>query len=254
MLGDKPDVAIFADTGWEPAGVYENIEWLESAISFPIETVSIGRSLRDDVLSGVNARGREWLTIPAFMSKSDGTHGGMNWRQCTTDYKIVPIQQKARRLLGIHPRSRVPHATSIEMWLGITTDEVERMRMSIQPWIVNCYPLVENGMSREDCIAWFGREYPERVLPRSACVGCPYRSSSDWVKMRDLDETSFEDAVLVDKSLRSPDHGTASLISGEAFLHRRRIPLDEAVELDAASLKEDGDSGWGNECAGICGT
>jgi len=252
----KPDVAIFADTGWEPPAVYENIEWLRSVISFPIETVGIGRSLRDDVEAGVNARGRPWLSIPTFLSAPDGTPAGMNWRQCTTDYKIKPIKEQVRRLLGLLPRSPVAYSTSMEMWLGITIDEAERMRVSPDPWIVNCYPLIDLGMSREDCIEWFHGEYPGRGLPRSACVGCPYHSASSWVQMRETDKTSFDDAVAIDKLLRSPDHNATSMFRNRVFLHSRRLPLEEAVALDTAELAATAseDEHWGNECAGICGT
>lgn len=250
----KPDMAIFADTGWEPPAVYENIEWLKSVVSFPIETVSVGRSLRDDVIAGVNARGRPWLSIPTFLSAPDGTHAGMNWRQCTTDYKIKPIRERVRRLLGLSPRSPVAHATSIEMWLGITTDEIERMRKSPDVWIVNCYPLVDLGMSREECIAWFNIEYPGQELPRSACVGCPYHSAAGWLKMRETDQASFDDAVNVDKMLRSPDHNATTMFHNKVFLHPRRVPLDEAVGLDAVELVSGQDGHWGNECAGVCGT
>lgn len=34
---ELPDLAVFADTGWEPAAVYENVEWLMSEITaYPI--------------------------------------------------------------------------------------------------------------------------------------------------------------------------------------------------------------------------
>ncbi len=44
-IGPMPDCAIFADTGWEPAAVYEHLDWLASGnvLPFPIHRV---RSLR----------------------------------------------------------------------------------------------------------------------------------------------------------------------------------------------------------------
>ena len=32
---EKPDFAIFADTGWEPPAVYENVEWLKGKTVLP---------------------------------------------------------------------------------------------------------------------------------------------------------------------------------------------------------------------------
>ena len=58
-------IAIFADTGWEPRGVYEHLAWLRSpnVLPFPVHIVSAG-DLRADLLAG--ARGERWASIPAF--------------------------------------------------------------------------------------------------------------------------------------------------------------------------------------------
>ena len=32
----KPDVAVFADTGWEPPSVYEHLDWLQEQLSFEV--------------------------------------------------------------------------------------------------------------------------------------------------------------------------------------------------------------------------
>ena len=255
-FGVRPDIAVFADTGWEPKAVYDNISWLSSQLSYPVVTVTAdaGRSLRDAVLQGVNVRGRPWLTIPAWLSDTDGHPAGMNWRQCTSDYKIAPIRAEVRSRLGLQPRSPVPDATTVEMWLGISLDEHIRMRASSDHWITHRYPLVDAEFTRADCISWFTKRYPSRTLPRSACAGCPYRSSVSWVQLRDQDPEIFDDAVRIDTALRSPEHHASRMFRNRAFLHVRRVPLAQAVEIDAADLRDgDGDRHWDNECTGICG-
>src|SRR3954464_850519 len=55
---DRPDCAIFADTGWEPAAVYEHLEWLEGEAEkggVPVHRVSAG-NLRQDLLDAVAGR------------------------------------------------------------------------------------------------------------------------------------------------------------------------------------------------------
>ena len=37
-----PDCAIFADTGWEPPGIYTHISWLAEQISFPYTSSTTG--------------------------------------------------------------------------------------------------------------------------------------------------------------------------------------------------------------------
>ena len=41
-IGPMPDAAIFADTQWEPAAVYEHLGWLESQLPFPVYRVTAG--------------------------------------------------------------------------------------------------------------------------------------------------------------------------------------------------------------------
>ena len=42
-----PDAAIFADTGWEPQGVYDHLDWLETQLPYPVHRVSKGHRLQD---------------------------------------------------------------------------------------------------------------------------------------------------------------------------------------------------------------
>ena len=47
----------------------------------------------------------------------------MGRRQCTEHYKVRPIRRKIRELLGLRKRQRIPSGATIELWLGISTDE-----------------------------------------------------------------------------------------------------------------------------------
>ncbi len=251
VLGPKPDIAIFADTDWEPEAVYQNITWLRDKLSYPVVTVTNGRSLRDDVISGTNTSGAPWLTIPVWLSDLDGNPAGVNWRQCTSNYKVAPIQREVRRRLGLAHRSPVPATTLVEMWLGITTDESERMRTAQEPWIVNRYPLIDANMSRDDCIDWFNAEYPTRNLPRSACIGCPFHSDDAWIAIRNTDPDAYAEAIMIDTMLRNDGHNAARMFRKQAFLHHRRLPLSVAVERSEKDRQEA--THWSNECVGLCG-
>ena len=202
QFGEKPDYAIFANTHWEPRGVYETIEWLGEQVSFPIIVTDNGRSLREDVLNGVNAQGKPWLTIPAYLADSDGNNAGINWRQCTKNYKLDPIRKKAQEILGVKPREALADGTWVEMWLGITTDEIARVKTSRHWWIGHRYPLVDDvAMTRQQCLEWFRQNYPDRRLSRSACIGCPFRNTDSWLDIRESDPDLFAEAVELDHSL-----------------------------------------------------
>ena len=143
-----PDCAIFADTRWEPPSIYEHLEWLSSHLTFPLYVVDNGRSLREDVKALTNhSDSRNYVDIPVYLKGHAGEGDGIGRRQCTDNYKIRPIRRRIRELLGLKPRQRVPNGTTVELWLGISTDEAIRMRTSRDSWITNRYPLIEAGMS-----------------------------------------------------------------------------------------------------------
>jgi hypothetical protein len=61
----KIDHAIFADTGEEPAAVYDHLRWLQSLNGPPILVRTAGK-LGDDLIHGRNG-GKRFASIPAFV-------------------------------------------------------------------------------------------------------------------------------------------------------------------------------------------
>ena len=245
---EKPDVAVFADTGWEPPAVYKHLEWLKNQVSFEIVRVSEG-NIRDNILAGRGIGKRKYLGIPAWIANPDGSVG-IAARQCTTNYKIWPINRFLRQRLGVAPGQRAPKDLVVEIWMGISSDEVYRQKDSRDEWSRNRYPLIDLGLSRAQLQAWFEEHYPERYLPRSACIGCPYKSNGEWKWLQDNDPASFRDAVAVDMALRTvPIVRDAITKNGaEAYLHKSRIPL---MDIDFDST-EDYDDMMAAECEGVC--
>ena len=240
-----PDCAIFADTGWELPAIYENVKWLESVVPFPVYTVTMGRSLKTDVQNLKQYYG-EGTDIPVFMKSEDGKNVGMSRRQCTKYYKIYPVRKKVRELLGVR---RVVGENRVEMWQGISTDEAERMKDSDVKWEKRRYPLIELGMSRDDCLDWWNERYSWE-LKRSACVGCPYKSRLMWVQTKRNYPQDFQDVVDMDYGLRREE----SPLPHESYFHPTAQPLDKAVEFDEDVLVEHlGEDFFVNQCEGYCG-
>ena len=244
----KPDVAVFANTGWEPPHVYEHLDWLESQLSFEVVRVENG-NLRENIMKGVSPEGRPYLTIPAFLVNPDGSNA-LARRQCTSQYKIKPIHDYLRQRLGLKYGRRAPIDTFAEIWMGISADEAVRAKPSREEWIDSKFPLVELGLSRGYLLNWFHEHYPDRYLPRSSCIGCPYHTNAEWKWLRDHDPNSFEDAVAVDHALRNnPVVKNGISREGSAYLHRFRRPLSE---IDFSS-SPDYDQLMLDECEGVCG-
>ena len=198
-----PDCAIFADTRWEPPSIYEHLAWLKDRLSFPLY---VGGQRTQ------SPRGREgphqplrlpkttW-TFPSTSRGRDGEGDGIGRRQCTDNYKIRPIRRRIREMLGLRPGQRVPNGTTVELWLGISTDEAIRMKTSRDRWMTNRYPLIEAGLSRSDCAGWWAARY-DRPLERSACVACPFQSRQRWVETKRRWPELFAEAVQIDANMR----------------------------------------------------
>jgi hypothetical protein len=212
------DRAIFADTGSEPAAVYAHLGRLRDL--FPIDVVSTG-NLGEKVTSG------GFVDIPLYQTNANGGKG-QGRRQCTYQFKMRPIRRRIREL-GKGPT---------DLLMGISLDEIGRMRDSGVAYIRNVYPLVDMGWTRWDCTRYL--TLVGVVAPRSACVFCPYRTNAEW---RVLAPAEFEEACRVDDAIRG---------QGErlGFLHADRVPLRE---VDFSTLEDHGQTNWLNECEGMCG-
>jgi hypothetical protein len=219
-----PDCAIFADTQWEPRAVYAHLEWLVGVLPFPVAQVSLGNL-------------KEAVTAGGFSSVPFYTDTGLGARQCTYQYKLRPLYKEVRRLLG----GKTPKG-GCEMWVGISTDEMVRMKDARVQYIKNRFPLVEKGLKRHDCLRWMEeRGYP--TPPRSACLGCPFKRDSEWRQTRDGPQDEWLATIEADKQIRAA--------SGKPqFMHRSLKPLDE---VDLSTAEDHGQLNFLSECEGMCG-
>lgn len=256
-LGPPPDFAIFADTLAEPRHVYDYLTYLEPLLSFPVRRVSVG-NLETDLLRGFNRTGQRYATIPAFLRNAGGDVG-MTRRQCTSDYKIDAIEAEVRRELGIKPGQSIRHFLKlkrsqetpalVEQWVGISTDEIERLRRSDKAYIHLRHPLIEARMSRRDCVRWL-EERQYRVPSKSACVFCPFKDNEEWRFLKEHHPADFARAVKVDQAIRNgnPGRGLTATVVG---LHRSLQPL-ETIDFNKPEADQQR-FGFANECLGMCG-
>ena len=237
-----PDCAIFADTQAEPKHVYEWLDWLERHLPFPVYRVTHG-NLLDAVLTGND--GARFAPPPFYTSNESGEKEGLLRRQCTREYKIQPIQKKLRELAGYLPRQRMK-AGEVEQWIGISLDEIQRMKDAPEKWCNNRWPLIEKRMTRLHCLEWMrDRQYPQPA--KSACTFCPYHDDATWQKMRETDPDSWAEAVRVDEAVRD---GFAKT-NQKLFVHRSLVPLKD-VDFTAPNTDQDRFT-FMDECDGMCG-
>lgn len=249
ILQPMPLAAIFADTQWEPFEVYDNLDWLSQEVkNFPIVKVTAG-NLRLNMIKGKSASGHKskkhtgYSSMPLYLAEK-GKKKGVARRTCTNEYKIRPMERYMREYCGVKPKQVFPDDKIIIKWMGISIDELTRMRNSRHKWEHISYPLINIGFTREDCLNWFNKYYPERAnkLHRSACLGCPYHSKEEWLEIKDNPEY-WEDVVAFDKLVRR-------ISNYKSYLHNRRVPIDQ-IDFEGEQTKVY--STWEQECEGMCG-
>jgi hypothetical protein len=249
-----PDAAIFADTQAEPASVYKWLDWLEPQLPFPVIRVTRGDMTSESLIIKDRKDGTgRWSKslIPAFIQNKDGTKGIMG-RQCTYSYKVEQLERAAR----LHGKvKRGQKNVTVTQWIGISWDEIQRIKPSRVAWSQHRWPLVELRMGRRDCLKWMeSHGYPKP--PRSACVYCPFHSDNEWRRLRDNEPAEFARAIQFEKDLQDVKSKTERM-RGIPFLHPSCVPLDQVdlstdIERGQLSLWLDEQS-FGNECEGMCG-
>lgn len=276
---DRPDLAIFSDTGWEPREVYDHLDRLEREVAepagIPILRLQYG-NLREDVLGSGRMTG---ATLPAFTTPMPGaSRGGIVKRQCTEAYKIRPIRQYVREALGapisqkpckwcgergerqvpwllrrgdtaLYPCTpcggsgtrrtvlAAPKGVHAVQQIGISLDEIQRARDKTTGYLHNSYPLLDMDWTRDACTAYLqGKGWGS--TPRSACIGCPYKSNAEWRRLRDGNAEEWADAVAFDRGLREmPARMASGLLNVDAYLHPSLLPLDQAP-IDGLTARE----------------
>ncbi len=255
-----PKAAIFEDTQAEPEAVYRWLDWLEQQLPYPVFRVTAG-SLTDATtqvcefksktvrekdtprLIPVSKRLRKTdkyldSLVPAFALGRDGAPMGMLQRRCTSKYKIIPVIRKLREL---------GQGENVIQWIGISWDEIIRMKPARDFWIENQWPLVEKRKTRTDCLQWMqDHGYPKP--PRSACVFCPYHGDSEWLRLKREDPEGFQRAVQFERNFQEAASRQDSL-KGTPFLHSSLIPLDQVTFKESKPRI----NLFGNECEGMCG-
>lgn len=247
-----PIAAIFADTQDEPRSVYEWLGWLVPKLPFPVVVVTKGSLSRRSLDMKRTHDGRLYskTDIPFFTKGKDGSIGKIAQRGCTRDFKLSPLMAKAREIAGI---KRGQKKVGVVQWIGISLDEIVRMKKSRDAWAENRWPLVELRMRRDDCLRWM-REHGFPQPPRSACIYCPFHSDTEWRRLKNDEPVEFAKAVQFEKDLQVAKAASENF-QHVPFLHRSCVPLDE---VDFSTDIERGQTAWWeenfrDECEGMCG-
>jgi len=228
----RPDYAIFSDTGCEPKYVYEYLFWLKDYVfnkyGFEIKIVSKSNLLKD-VERYIDGEINRVSQLPFFLE-----NGGIVMRQCTVDYKIAPLRKYLQK---------IRNNNKVRLWIGISLDEMERMKNSPVGYIEHYYPLIENKISIDNIVNWFNNS--NLPIPgKSACLICPFHSTEYWQRFKKEFPEEFETACLFDEKIRNYPK-----LNKKAFIYRKSIPLRDVNFTFEQSLFPE----LIEECNGLCG-
>lgn len=248
-IGPMPDFAVFADTQAEPASVYKWLDWLEAQLPYPVVRVTQG-NLTEDNLKLHKAKGGHFYhkrLIPMFGIMPNGDRAFAIGRKCTAEYKIKPIIKHIKQKCGIkHGQKEI----TVTQWIGISYDEMQRMKSPAVSWTQHRWPLVEKKMRRSSCLDWMKvNGFPEP--PRSACYYCPFHSDNEWRRLRNEDPEYFKKAIDFDHEVRR-EYKKGTNLKMEVYLHTSCKPLDQ-VDFDSPEDKGQLGFDFKSECEGMCG-
>lgn len=211
-----PDLIVMVDTGREATRTWKyNAEYifprmLAKGANFHIAPHSLAH------VDQYAANGD--LLIPAY------TQNGKLPGFCSSKWKVDVFNRYVKILYG--------KDFECVTWLGMSTDEIERMKPSGLKWKEHHWPLCDmpvsagygvrmNRMECQQLLASSG--LPPSI--KSACYDCPHTSNNEWQKMQIEEPGDFAEAVKTDYFIRANDNHT-NLQEKGLYLHKSRKPLD----------------------------
>jgi hypothetical protein len=220
------DAVIVADTGWENKLRYSTGKYVTNKEYFEQVTKPLSESnglaayfVRSRLGDGSerppipdyqlrqpqNGKNAEIFDIPLF-----GSQGGKSKQSCTELWKIRAVRQQMRRM----------GANTGTVYLGLTMDEVHRVKPSSVKWISHDWPLVMPKYGIQMTRIQIQKELKQLDIPylkSTQCDGCPHKGLNRW---RDTPPETIKELEDFERCF-----------SGEWFLTRHLVPLSEAIKI-----------------------
>lgn len=241
---EKPDFAVHSDTTHEHQHTYEYVKkWSAFLEEHGVKVITV----TDKAGAGLTVQWRTMATvqIPAYTTKADGK-GGRIPRACTQDWKLTPQRQWISARLKELGYTKKPE--SVEMWVGISMDEVERMKPADVKYIKNRWPLIEKNMTRNDCVDWL-KAHDIEVPGKSSCTFCPFHNKAGWKDLALKGGKDWEDAVAADEFIRD------FRAPMKLYVQSQRIPLrdlEKIIKGEADAQQLELFENVSDECKGVC--
>lgn len=253
------DFIVFADTGAEPQFIHDQVAWWKkrqkkvgNTTPFIVTTHNSMKRGLEEMLMRYIFTDYQRFQMPLYFSKTteegEIKPAGMMRKQCTADFKIIPVQQAVRNRikeeLNLRKSQPMPKHIGIIMDLGFSYDEINRVHGHVShqsKYIYLAYPLIEEGYTTLDSIQYLKKhKFPTN---RSRCYFFPYNDKKKDIGI-DLEQTfrdeplSFLKACYFDEQLRSVQSLGIKNMNSIPFFHHSRKPLTEVYAAKYMELHE----------------
>jgi hypothetical protein len=203
----RPDLCVMVDTGRERSGTWP---FVDGFIRTQLNRVGLELSVVHAAPSGLVPLFSEGgdILLPGYTTQSGNV--GKLPAFCSGTWKR-DVQERYLRSIGIETGTQ---------WLGISADEVRRMRSQHRPWLKVHYPLIfDVRLKRVDCVALIRAAGWAGPIPHSACWMCANASDQEWLEMRRDWPEDFSAACELEIEVR--------LVDPHFWLHPSCVPLGE---------------------------
>ena len=214
----RPDYAFMTDTGRERSSTWPFVDgFIRPALA------SVGLELTIVQASDFERLDVYWnntVLLPGFT-----TQGGQKGKLspfCSGKWKR-DVGERWMRSVGIEKARN---------WIGISRDEVSRLRAQHRAWLSLWYPLIfEVPMSRQRCVELIRSHGWTGQIPHSACWMCPNHSDAEWIDMKQNQPQDFEAACCLEEETRVMDphfylHESCVLLREVDFFAQRTMFAD----------------------------
>lgn len=217
----RPDRVVIADTGWEFKKTWQ---YTEQYVSPMLAEMGLTIEIAPHSLATVDlysAKGE--VLIPAYDATkvdADGNHVKLP-TFCSNEWKTRVV----RRYIGGYEANKA----GVVMWIGMSIEELGRVKKSGLDWCKNHWPLVlDVPKTRNECrdmVLAAGLPLPIK----SRCRICPHQPDEEWMEVRD-EPDEWQQAIGVDEQIYA-SHGLR--------LHRSGKPLS-CVQLAPSQHQQGG--------------
>lgn len=204
----KPDIALMVDTGRERSSTWPFLDgFIRPALACVDLELTVIPKADFATVDLFSLTGKDIL-LPGFTNKNN-TIGKLDG-YCSGEWKR-DVTMRYLRSIGIQ---------SATNWIGISLDEMRRVRTPRRKWLRLRYPLLfDVPMRRHQCIELIKAAGWKGTIPHSACWMCPNLGDAEWIDMKLHWPDDFAAACSLEKELQQSDP--------HFFLHGSCQPLGD---------------------------